>query len=78
MRTFKSLFVFLPVCFFITTCGDDDSFEDFKICPTKCADETPWTVESLNLGSPCFETEKDCLEWAKTHGYSGSSCVKCN
>lgn len=78
MKFIKSAWLLLSTSFFITTCGGDGYPDDIKICPQNCPDGSPWQIETLDLGLPCFVTEKECLEWAETHGYSGSSCVKCD
>lgn len=78
MKIFKSIFIFISVFSLLITCDTDSPFEDFKICPERCPDDKPWRVETLDLRLPCFETQKECLDWAKTHGYTDYSCIKCN
>lgn len=52
--------------------------ETFTICATHCSTAAPWTIESLDIGLPCFVTQDSCLQWASTHGYSDKPCVMCN
>lgn len=52
--------------------------EEFKICATHCADGRPWTVESLDLGLPCFATKDTCTKWAAKNGYGDKRCITCN
>lgn len=52
--------------------------EETKICVHSCPGATPWTVESLDLGLPCFATKDDCMQWAATHGYSNKPCITCD
>ncbi|MDE3236945.1 MAG: hypothetical protein KGO81_13410 [Bacteroidota bacterium] len=51
--------------------------ETLTICGTQCPPSTPWTVESLDSGLPCFASRDSCLKWANTHGYSDKPCVQC-
>ncbi len=52
--------------------------EPIKICVQPCSSSTPWRVESLDLGLPCFWTKDDCIKWASSNGYSDKPCVTCN
>jgi hypothetical protein len=52
--------------------------EPAKICAQPCSSNTPWRVESLDLGLPCFRTKEDCLKWASSNGYNDKPCVTCN
>ena len=78
MKSFKSIFIFISVFLLLITCETDSPFEDFKIYPERYPDDKPWSVETLDLRLLCFETEKECLDWAKTHGYTDYSFIKCN
>ncbi len=63
----------------LSTC--EDAFVediDIKFCGDGCPTSSPWRVESLNLGLPCFETKTACLNWAAMHGYSDKPCVQCD
>jgi hypothetical protein len=68
--------IFLFILYFFTSCKKEDA--DIRICVNKCSATTPWKVESLDLGLPCFSTKEECLNWADAHGYNGYSCVKCD
>ena len=52
--------------------------EKITLCGSRCSASTPWKVESLDLGLPCFGTKDACEKWAATHGYSTGECVKCD
>lgn len=52
--------------------------EEFRICANRCSSASPWKVESLDLGLPCFSTQDACRDWANSHGYSGKPCVQCD
>lgn len=80
MKIFKQILSLFISIFILCACSDDDwiTSGDFRICATKCLPEKPWTVETLDLERPCFETKEACLEWASTHGYSDKKCLKCD
>lgn len=59
----------------LTTCEKE---EEFKICGTGCPAGTPWTVESLDQGLPCFANQSECRTWANANGYSDKDCIQCN
>jgi len=67
------LFIFILLAGSCQKSSNDDS----RICGTRCSSSTPWVVESLNLGNPCFANRDSCIKWAETHGYSGKPCVDC-
>jgi hypothetical protein len=52
--------------------------DKITLCGNRCSSTTPWKVENLDLGLPCFATKEACVQWSKTHGYYSSECVKCN
>lgn len=58
--------------------GDCKKSQPITICGTQCSSTAPWTVESLDMGNPCFATQTECQQWAATHGYSDKPCVKCD
>lgn len=64
----------LFVCLAIRCAKDEPS----KICAQRCSASSPWRVESLDLGLPCFSSIDDCRNWANLNGYSDKPCVKCN
>lgn len=67
-----ALFIFT---LFLGSCRTE---EEIRICGTQCQTSKPWTVESFDLGLPCFTTQDSCLQWAGSHGYGGKPCVKCD
>ena len=70
------LILILLSAFIFDMCSSDDEW-DIKFCPGGCPSATPWRVESLDIGLPCFSTKDECLAWAATHGYSDGTCIKC-
>lgn len=58
-----------------TDCGKKT---EITICGNRCSSATPWRVESLDLGLPCFATKQQCIEWAAANGYGDKPCVLCN
>ncbi len=52
--------------------------DEIIFCGSRCPGSTPWKVESLDLGTPCFATREQCQSWANSAGYSGKPCVKCD
>lgn len=66
------------ITIFYNSCSSDTFVPDFnlKFCGD-CANTGNWTVNSLGL-NPCFSTNTECLNWAKTHGYPDTECVLCN
>ena len=52
--------------------------EAIVICGNRCSSSTPWRVESLDLGLPCFATKAACEQWAESNGYGEKGCVKCD
>ncbi|MFM9027382.1 MAG: hypothetical protein ACKOQ6_05245 [Bacteroidota bacterium] len=70
--------LFLMVFSFTAITCEKDEHEDFKICGTACPASTPWTVESLDQGLPCFATYNDCRTWAIGNGYSDKPCIQCD
>jgi len=75
-QNFILIFLILISAFVLVMCGGDD--EEFKICVDRCPPETPWKVESLDYGNPCFATKEACLEWAADHGYGDKPCIRCD
>ena len=61
--------------FILNMCSSDDDW-DIKLC--SCPSTAPWSVESLDLGLPCFKTKEECEEWAKKSGYGDEPCIKCD
>jgi hypothetical protein len=78
MRSLKIRFKIVVAMLFLLACDTNSPFDDFKICPERCSHDTPWRVETLNTGLPCFARMQECLEWAETNGYTDFSCVKCD
>jgi len=72
----KLIYVLGLLLLMVTACKRDNT--GFTICGTRCTDAAPWTVESLDLGNPCFVSKDSCESWKRTHGYSDKPCVKCN
>jgi hypothetical protein len=77
MRKNKYILILILISAFVLgTCSSDDDW-GIKFCE-ECGGSTPWRVETLDLGLPCFKTEEACLEWAASHGYGDQSCNKCD
>ena len=75
MKTNKHYYLLLLIFSrLIVSCQTDKII----LCGTRCSSTTPWKVESLDLGLPCFATKDACKQWSETHGYSSSECVKCD
>ena len=70
------VFFFVITIFFIDTCSNDDY--EFKICPRKCTSTEPWTIDYLEVPSPCYKTKEDCVEHAISLGFTADRCVKCD
>lgn len=62
--------------FLLGLCSKDDW--DIKFCGEGCPSGSPWRVESLDLGLPCFPSQEACLEWAASHGYGDKPCIRCD
>jgi hypothetical protein len=54
MKTFKSIFILISTLLFLITCDTDSPFEDFKICPERCPDDTPWESGNFRLKVALF------------------------
>jgi hypothetical protein len=52
--------------------------EPLGICVNRCNSTSPWKVETLDLGLPCFATQDACRTWAASHGYGDKTCVLCD
>lgn len=78
MKRKKYIFILILISTFgfYRYSGDDDW--DVKFCGDGCPSSSPWRVESLNLGLPCFSTKEACLEWAEKNGYGDKPCIKCD
>lgn len=74
-KSYSLLVALFMVAWMCTSCKKKESF---TICADRCPVGTPWKVESLDLGLPCFATQSDCIQWASTHGYSDKPCVLCD
>lgn len=69
-----SLILFVSI-FFLSTCGSD---EDWLIVCDSCPSSTPWSVWSIDLRHPCFETKAECEAWAEGTLPVGWECEKCD
>lgn len=74
-NVYRAITLFLLILVFVT-CHKDEG--GITICGTRCSTSTPWTVESLDMGLPCFANQTACAVWAAGHGYSDKPCVRCD
>jgi len=58
-----TLMFLLGLMILLTDCGPD---YDWIIC-NSCAASSPWSVWSLDLSNPCFNTKSECEEWGRSH-----------
>ncbi len=64
MKKLKYYFVLLfGLVSLLVNCDDD---YDLIICDS-CSSSSPWSVWSLDLSNPCFETKSKCEDWARNN-----------
>jgi hypothetical protein len=76
VKKLSTLMIWMAISIPLSDCSKPDNA--FTICGTQCPSSSPWTVESLDMGLPCFKTQDTCERWAQTHGYSDKPCVQCD
>lgn len=59
---------------FFARCGKDSY--DIVVCDS-CPSSKPWSLWSIDLRHPCFETKSECQTWAEGL-YFDPECQKCD
>jgi hypothetical protein len=76
VKFYKISFVIFIIAamFFFSRCGDDPY--DIIVC-NSCPSSKPWSLWSIDLRHPCFETKSECQTWAEGQ-YFDPECQICN
>ena len=71
------IIVFFIITLFNSSCGEDTYTDviEKEFCGP-CANTGQWKVHKIDV-SPCFKTQAECIDWAKTNGYQDKGCVFC-
>jgi len=79
LNTFKKYFTLaifsIVILLCIVRCRKDPF--DLIVCDS-CSPSKPWSVWSIDLSNPCFETKADCEAWAEGHLGPDTKCMKCD
>ena len=75
MKNIRVTIILFVSIFFLSTCGSD---EDWLIVCDSCPSSKPWSVWSIDLRHPCFETKAECEAWAEGTLPVGWECEKCD